>query len=228
MPWFDAHAAGYDDWWGTPLGRYVDGTEKAVIGAVAQPLPGERGLDLGCGTGQHTVWLAEQGLTVTGLDESPAMLAVAARKAERRGSAVTWMLGDAATPPLQKGSFDLVVSVAALEFVPDPREVLRAAYDVLRPGGRLVAGLLTRDSAWGELYRQAAADPGNVFARAHLFTEGEVRALSPVPPSVVRRALYHPPAPDFDEAAAARLEAQLQREQGPGAGFLAVRWDKEL
>lgn len=40
----------------------------------------ERALDIGCGTGTHTIWLAEMGLSVTGLDESTAMLEAAAAK----------------------------------------------------------------------------------------------------------------------------------------------------
>lgn len=227
MAWFDAHASGYDAWYDTGLGRYADRVEKELIERLAGPVPGQRALDLGCGTGQHALWLAGQGLAVTGLDESAPMLELAAAKPEGAGLDVRWLLGDAAALPFDADRFDLVISVAALEFVDDPAQVLAEAMRVLRPGGRLVVGLINSDSTWGDLYRQDAAQPaGSVFARAHLFTEPEIPRLLKAP-FTLRRALYHPPVPELDPAAAERREREGQARQDEGAGFIGVRWVKE-
>lgn len=231
MAWFDAHAGDYDAWYDTPLGQYVDRVEKRLLGQLAQPRPGQRALDLGCGTGNHTRWLAGKGLRVTGLDESAAMLEVAARKAQQARTDVDWVRGDAEELPFQEGCLDLVVSVAALEFMARPDRVLAGALRLLRPGGRLVVGLLARDSAWGELYlKDAAESPESVFARARLFDEGEVAGLLAGLPGASRtilKGLYHPPSGEFDVQAALRAEARGQAEQAAGAGFLAVRGVKE-
>lgn len=227
MAWFDPHAADYDAFYDTPLGRYVDDVEKALLGEVAAPVSGERALDIGCGTGTHTMWLAEHGVHATGLDESAAMLDVARAKGARLDPAPQWRQGDAASLPAEDGTFDLVISVAALEFVDEPAAVVREAERVLRPGGRLVLGLIGADSAWGELYRQdAVANPSGIFAKAHLFRESDLPTLLSAP-YAVHRALYHPPRPDLDRAAVDRLEQAMQQRQADGAGFLAVRWDKE-
>ena len=227
MPWFDAHADDYDAWYLTDLGRYVDSVEKGLVEELARPVPGERALDIGCGTGNHALWLAEKGLEVTGLDESPAMLEVAAAKGRVAGLGVEWVLGDAGALPFEDGALDLVVAVAAVEFVDDRAAVLREAMRVLEPGGRLVLGLLTLDSPWGELYlRDARERPDSVFAKAHFFTEEELPGLVDAP-YTLRKGLYHPPDPDLDRRAAEQLEGERQALQDDGAGFFAVRWGKE-
>jgi SAM-dependent methyltransferase len=66
MAWFEAHASDYDAWYDSELGRYVDSVEKGLIEELAEPVPGERALDIGCGTGKHSIWLAEKGLTGLG------------------------------------------------------------------------------------------------------------------------------------------------------------------
>lgn len=227
MAWFDAHANDYDAWYDTELGRYVDSVEKGLIEELAEPVSGERALDIGCGTGNLSIWLAETGLTVIGVDESPAMLQVAAAKIAGTGLAVDWVLGDASALPFAGERFDLVISVAAMEFVPARDELPRATMRLLRPGGRLVVGLLARDSPWGELYlRDAEEKADSVFANVHLFTEDELPGMLEAP-YVLRKGLYQPPDPDLDREAAEQLEREKQALQEGRAGFFAVRWVKK-
>jgi trans-aconitate methyltransferase len=101
---------------------------------LLDPKPGERILDLGCGTGHLTAKISERGATVVGLDHSPDMLA-AARKAYPQ---LVWVARDAAdfafaTP------FDAVFSNAVLHWVPDAAGAARCIANALRPGGRFVA-----------------------------------------------------------------------------------------
>lgn len=95
--------------------------------------------DLGCGTGTLSVLLAEEGYRVDGLDLSPAMVALAERKAAASpGLPVTFRVGDASAPELAEGHYDVVLSRHVLWALPDPDAGLRRWVRLLAPGGRLL------------------------------------------------------------------------------------------
>ena len=102
---------------------------------VANELTPGRALDLACGEGRNTVWLAEQGWEATGADFSPIGLAKAAKLAESRGVSVNLMVADATIwrPKIQ--GFDLV-AVLYLQLPSPQREIaLRSAIEAVAPGG---------------------------------------------------------------------------------------------
>ncbi len=227
MAHFDPYANEYDAWYNTPLGQYADDVEKVLIKDLAQPNEGEHALDIGSGTGNYSIWLAERGLDVTALDQSDEMTKIAKKKAYARGLTIDFLLGHAEDLPFDDNSFDLITSVTAVEFMDDPSTVLKEAMRVLKPGGRLVIGLLTLDSPWGEMYRQSvAADPDSLFAKAHLYKEEELKDLLPQE-FTLKKGLYFPPQQEFDAEEAARIEKENQEKQADRAGFFAVRWIKE-
>lgn len=83
---FDAVAVHYDTrFTDRPLGRRLRAVVWECLERVFQP--GDRVIDLGCGTGEDAVWLARRDIAVTALDASAAMLAVAREKAEAAGVA---------------------------------------------------------------------------------------------------------------------------------------------
>lgn len=224
MAWFDAFAKGYDDWYERKLGRYVDRIQKGMIASLAEPKQGEEALDVGAGTGNYTLWLAEKGVHATGIDPSREMLALAKEKASAGN--VEWVQGDAHALPFADETFHLVIAVTSLEFMEDPRRVLEEALRVLKPGGRIVAGLLAKESPWGDLYTRMAEDDRNLFAKAHLYREEEIEALIPGKGYTLLKGLYLPPVDSFDEEAALEEERRLAKENAPQAGFYAVRWVK--
>jgi ubiquinone/menaquinone biosynthesis C-methylase UbiE len=106
---------------------------------AARPLSGERVLDVGTGTGivarRAALRVGPEG-TVTGLDPSQGMLAVARAMAEREGVPVAWHEGRAEGLPFPDGGFDLVLSQFALMFFRDLDAALGEMRRVLVPGGR--------------------------------------------------------------------------------------------
>ncbi len=104
--------------------------------------PGQRVLDVACGTGVVTRLLAERvGPTgrAVGLDFNAGMLAVA--RAAALGLAIEWLEGNAMSMPLPDAAFDAVVCQQGLQFVPDKLAALREMRRVLVPSGRLAMSL---------------------------------------------------------------------------------------
>jgi demethylmenaquinone methyltransferase/2-methoxy-6-polyprenyl-1,4-benzoquinol methylase len=121
-------------------------------------LPDEGGdvLDVATGTGLVAAELLRRGFRVTGLDQSPGMLAVARR---RFGDRVPLVEASAEALPFEDGSFDHLTFTYLLRYVDDPGATLVELARVVRPGGVLaslefgVPGSLARP-AW-ELYVRA-------------------------------------------------------------------------
>jgi SAM-dependent methyltransferase len=96
--------------------------------------PGERILDLGCGTGHLTAKIAETGAHAVGVDRSPEMI----RRAKERYSSLQFEVMDAREIALD-GSFDAIFSNATLHWIKEPERVISGIKKSLRPGGRFVA-----------------------------------------------------------------------------------------
>lgn len=97
-------------------------------------LAGLRVLEVGCGTGRHTVRIAAVAETVTGVDPSPGMLAEARRKLP---SSVTLQEGDFLELHFQDDAFDVVLEALVLEHVGDLNAFFKKAAGALKSGGFL-------------------------------------------------------------------------------------------
>ena len=101
---------------------------------LLDPQPGERILDLGCGTGQLTARIAGSGARVLGLDSSPGMIG----QARQNYPNLEFKLADAASFSFPR-EFDAVFSNAALHWIREPENVIQCVASCLRPEGRFVA-----------------------------------------------------------------------------------------
>src|SRR5579872_536148 len=106
---------------------------KGVMELLAAK-PGERILDIGCGTGHLTAEITSKGALVTGVDQSPAMIA----EAKEKYPEIEFAVMDASAMTFQS-EFDAVFSNAALHWIPDSEGVVRSVSRALKPGGRFVA-----------------------------------------------------------------------------------------
>ena len=162
MAWkdfFRLEAARYDD------ECFVQNTD-AEIAFLLEELdlpPGSAILDVGCGTGRHSIALARRGFSVTGLDLSEWMLDRAREKAATAGASPTFLQGDAArfeSPPVFDAAIGLCEGAMGLL---DPQDdpiardlaVLQNIYRALKPGGRLVVNALNAF----RVVRMAGRDP---------------------------------------------------------------------
>jgi ubiquinone/menaquinone biosynthesis C-methylase UbiE len=125
--------------------------ERFFVPAIGAPLaadlieraalqPGERVLDVACGTGVVARLASDQvgeAGYVSALDVNPGMLAVA-RTVGATDSGIEWHEASAEEMPLPDESFDAVLCQMGLQFVPDREAALREMRRVLSPGGRLL------------------------------------------------------------------------------------------
>ena len=122
---------------------FAPGAEYLV--ELAAPGPGERVLDVACGTGivaRRAAPRVGANGTVVGLDLNEGMLEVARKISSEVRPPIEWRRGDATEMPLPDGMFDVVFCQQGLQFFPDQPAALREMYRVLVPNGRLALSVL--------------------------------------------------------------------------------------
>lgn len=130
-------------------GTGPDSYERYQVPSIFEPLakmflqrvplqPGQRVLDVACGTGvivrQAAPILGSAGRLV-GVDLNSNMLDVALKRPPTDGAPVEWRHGDAASLPCSNSEFDIVICQQGLQFFSDKPGALREMYRVLKPGG---------------------------------------------------------------------------------------------
>ncbi len=108
-----------------------------VILDAAEIAPGERVLDVACGTGNAALAAARRGADVVGVDPAAALLKIAREHAHASGAEAEFLVGDAVELPVADATFDVVVSVFGVIFVPDADRAAGELMRATRPGGRV-------------------------------------------------------------------------------------------
>jgi SAM-dependent methyltransferase len=117
------------------------GAEQVIVGELLARAvdihPGERVLDVASGSGNAALAAARRGARVTATDFVPALLEVAARRAEVEGLELETQEADAQALPFADGSFDVVLSTFGVMFAPDQSRAATELVRVCRLGGRV-------------------------------------------------------------------------------------------
>ena len=158
-------ARGYDGWYESEKGRFFDASEKILMLRLIKPLPGQRLLDIGCGTAHHLIWFKELGLKPTGVDNSPDMLDIARRKTPQ---GIELKLAGAESLPFTDESFDIVTMITTLEFLDEPELALKEALRVSKD--KIFLGVLNRYSLLALKRRLKGFFKSSVYNQARFFS----------------------------------------------------------
>jgi SAM-dependent methyltransferase len=124
---WDARYAQVENLWSAKPNRFLV--------AEVSDLPPGRGLDLACGEGQNSIWLAGLGWRMLGVDYSPVAIDKARGRAERDGVDVDFLCDDLVTYEPEAGAFDLVVILYLHIGADELTTVLERAARAVAPGG---------------------------------------------------------------------------------------------
>lgn len=114
------------------------GLPESSLNMLPDDMTAMDAIELGCGTGYVSAWMARRGAKVTAIDVSTAQLSTARRLAEQHGADITFIEGNAEDTGLDAGTFDFAISEYGAAIWCPPELWLREAWRLLRPGGKLV------------------------------------------------------------------------------------------
>jgi len=169
---FEQAASRYEAWYATPRGQRADHAERALLERLLASFPTAWSvLEVGCGAGHFSEWLARKGLKVVGLERAPAMLV----ELHQRVPELPVILGDAHQLPARTSAVDVVVFVTTIEFLEEPEVALTEAARVARQG--IILLVLNRWSLGGLSRRWGPQARRSLLSQARDYSLASLRAL---------------------------------------------------
>ena len=140
---WDRYAADYAESgrrsWASAEPRWgIWGVPESELRLLPDALDGKDVIELGCGTGYVSAWLARRGARPVGIDNSPKQIESARALQREFGLAFPLLLGNAERVPYPDASFDIAISESGAALWADPVAWIPEAARLLRPGGRLI------------------------------------------------------------------------------------------
>ncbi|RXT07942.1 bifunctional 2-polyprenyl-6-hydroxyphenol methylase/3-demethylubiquinol 3-O-methyltransferase UbiG [Ammoniphilus sp. CFH 90114] len=133
-------------------------------------------LDIGCGFGLTSIWLAEQGHLVTGVDMTPDMIRVAEQKAKEKKQEITFLQGQLENIDdlLEGKTYDWILCHNVLGYLDRPTDALGKLYSLLNPGGYI--SIITHNPA-GKVLKKAIVEMDLFAAKEMMNREKEYNPL---------------------------------------------------
>jgi SAM-dependent methyltransferase len=162
---FDSLAYEYDAWFDLE-GKHIFAIEASAFKGILPKLP-KPWLEIGVGSGRFAQYLGIE----TGLDPSIKLLDMASKRG------INVFLGRGEEVPIANESLGTVFFIVTICFVDSPLKVLKEANRLLKRDGRLVLGLVLRESPWGEFYQVKKGKGHRFYKHANFYSYEETERL---------------------------------------------------
>lgn len=223
MAIFDNEAKSYDSWYDTKLGDFVDRVERRCAFDLFLPFEGKKILDIGCGTGNYSIRLAELGYEVVGIDISDEMLDIARNKAKEKNLNIKFYNMDIYDLKFIDEEFHGAFSMAAFEFIEDTERAMYEIFRVVKPEGKILIGTINKDSSWGELYLSQDFQRESVFKHSHFKRMEDFTEIYTDKIVDKGECLFITPSTDIEDITMEKEKKLSHSERG---GFICVLWRK--
>jgi SAM-dependent methyltransferase len=142
-------------WMAGDFGQIAKSIESSADEFIArlELKPGDRVLDVACGSGNLAIPAARAGATVTGVDIATNLIEQARDRAAAEGLSIQFDEGDAENLPYADAAFDVVVSMYGAMFAPRPELVAGELLRACRPGGRIAMANWTPEGFIGQMFK---------------------------------------------------------------------------
>lgn len=223
MAVFNNIATQYDDWYSQKKGAFVDRVETDLAFGMLKLELGMKVLDVGCGTGNFSMKLAERGCVVTGIDVSEEMLKVAREKAAEKSLSISYLQMDATELAFDDGAFDVVLTMAAVEFIEDTARAVEEMFRVVKNGGQVLIGTINADSDWGDYYQAKKLQENSIYRYAAFKTIDDLKAWELGELAETGACLFIPPFAAEEEFTIEREKELSGKRRG---GYVCALWIK--
>src|SRR3989338_1663480 len=193
----------YNAWYYTEKGKYISGLEKDVLlkmiklSAISRQLSA---IDIGCGTGYFTEFLSGFCKNIVGVDTSMDMIKYAMKKIEARSqrseARIKYIIADAESLPFKERSFDISVSVTAVNFIKNPVRAVSEAVRISRQ--KIFLGVLNRWSLLSFFKKLKNLFKNTSYSDACFYSQREIVNILSVFPQikgVYKQHIYFLPFP---------------------------------
>lgn len=221
MAIFNSIAAQYDDWYSQKKGAFVDRVETDLAFGMLKLEPGMKVLDVGCGTGNFSMKLAGMGCVVTGIDVSEEMLKVARGKAAELDLSISYFQMDATELAFEDSAFDVVLAMAAVEFIEDTAQAVKEMFRVTKVGGQILIGTINADSDWGDYYQAKKLQGNSIYRYADFKTIEDLKAWNTEKLVQTGTCLFIPPFAAEEEFT---IEREKELSKIMRGGYICALW----